>query len=187
MRLFCGIGFNDVPKSNGTKEYILWTSMLQRSYDEKLHQRYPTYLNCKTSSEFLVLSKFRDWCQNQIGFNKKGFDLDKDLLVKGNKEYHPDKCVFIPKEINSLLRTRKNSRGDLPIGVTKNKVGSYIAQMSDGLGMMYLGSFKTPQEAFQAYKAAKENHIKLLAEKYRDQIDPRAYHALMDYSVEITD
>ena len=38
--------------------------------------------------------------------------------------------------------------------------------------------FSTPQEAFHAYKVAKENHIKLLAEKYRDQIDPRAYEAL---------
>lgn len=187
MRLFQGIGINDVPNSAKTKEYKLWADMLIRSYDEKLHQRQPTYLNCETSSEFLVLSKFRDWCQNQIGFNQPTFELDKDLLEKGNKQYHPDKCVFIPKEINSSLRTRKKSRGDLPIGVTKNKFGSYIAQLNDSLGRRYLGSFSTPEQAFQAYKHAKENHIKLLADKYRDQIDPRAYEALLNYKVEITD
>lgn len=187
MRLFVDIGNNDVPGSVKTKEYRLWVDMLIRSYDEKLHQRQPTYLDCETSSEFLVLSKFRDWCQNQIGFNQPNFELDKDLLVKGNKEYHPDKCVFIPKEINSALRTRKKMRGNLPIGVTKNKVGSYIAQLNDSLGKRYLGSFKTPEQAFQAYKQAKEDHIKVLANKYKDQIDPRAYEALLNYKVEITD
>lgn len=186
MRLFLGMGINDVPNSAKTREYSLWANMLKRSYDEKLHQRQPTYLNCEASSDFLVFSKFHSWCQNQFGFNL-GFELDKDLLEKNNKEYHPDKCVFIPKEINSFLRTRKKMRGDLPIGVGRLKNGKFRAQLNDSSGIRHLGSFKTPQEAFQAYKHAKENHIKLLAEKYRDQIDPRAYEALLNYKVEITD
>ena len=170
------------------KEYRLWADMLNRSYDEKLHQRQPTYLNCETSSEFMVLSKFRDWCQNQIGFNQPNFELDKDLLEKGNKEYHPDKCVFIPREINSSLRTRKKSRGALPVGVTLFKDGRYVAAYNSSNGKkVYLGLYKTPEQAFQAYKQAKENHIKVLANKYRDQIDPRAYEALLNYKVEITD
>jgi hypothetical protein len=187
MKLFLGVGINDVPNSAKTKEYRLWSDMLTRSYDKKLHQRLPTYLNCETSSQFLVLSKFRDWCQNQIGFNQPTFELDKDLLQKGNKEYHPDKCVFIPKEINSFLRTRSKSRGDLPIGVYKVKSGGFQAQLNNGGTKKYLGCFSTPERAFQAYKHAKENHIKLIAQKYRDQIDPRAYDALMEYKVEITD
>ena len=187
MRLVRGIGINDVPGSIKTKEYRLWADMLNRSYDEKLHQRQPTYLNCETSSEFLVLSEFCDWCQNQIGFNQPTFELDKDLLNKGNKEYHPDKCVFIPKEINSSLRTRKKMRGNLPIGVSLSRVGSFMAMMNLGSAKKYLGSFPTPEQAFQAYKHAKEDHIKALANKYKDQIDPRAYEALMNYKVEITD
>ena len=51
----------------------------------------------------------------------------------------------------------------------------------------YLGLFDTPEKAFQAYKIAKENYLKELAEKYKSQIDPRAYDALMNYQVEITD
>lgn len=187
MALVYGVGINDVPDSRKTKEYKLWASMLQRSCDEKLHQRRPTYLSCEASSEFLVLSKFHSWCQNQIGFNQSGFELDKDLLQKGNKQYHPDKCVFIPREINSFLRTRKKMRGNLPIGVSLSRPGSFMAMMNSGIAKKYLGIFSTPEQAFQAYKHAKENHIKLLAEKYRDQIDPRAYEALMNYKVEITD
>ena len=187
MRLVQGIGINDVPGSRKTKEYSLWASMLNRSYDEKLHQRQPTYLDCETSSEFLVLSKFRDWCQNQVGFNQKGFELDKDLLVKGNKEYHPNKCVFIPVEINGFLRTTRKVRGELPIGVKMDKWGNYIARISINGRDVYIGTFKTPEQAFKAYKQEKEAHTKVLANKYKDQIDPRAYDALMEYKVEITD
>lgn len=187
MRLFCGVGINDVPGSVKTKEYQLWADMLKRSYDKKLHQRQPTYLDCETSSEFLVLSKFRDWCQNQIGFNQTNFELDKDLLEKSNKEYHPEKCVFIPREINSSLKTRKKMRGNLPIGVSLSQSGSFMAMFNRGGVTRYLGSFSTPEQAFQAYKQAKEAHIKVLANKYKDQIDPRAYDALMQYEVKITD
>ena len=49
------------------------------------------------------------------------------------------------------------------------------------------GCFSDEIEAFKAYKTAKELHIKELAEKWKDQIDERAYNALMDYKVEITD
>lgn len=187
MRLVQGIGINDVPNSARTKEYQLWADMLNRSYDEKRHQRQPTYLGCETSDYFKKLSSFSGWCQNQIGFNQPGFELDKDLLEKGNREYHPDKCVFIPKEINSALKTKKRSRGDLPIGVTLFRDGRYVARLNDSFGKRHLGIFSTPEEAFQAYKQAKEAYIKVLAEEYRDQIDPRAYDALMNYKVEITD
>ena len=50
-----------------------------------------------------------------------------------------------------------------------------------------LGSFNTELEAFDAYKQAKEIFIKEQAEKWKSQIDIRAYNALMKYEVEITD
>ena len=51
----------------------------------------------------------------------------------------------------------------------------------------YLGYFKTELEAFNAYKQAKESFVKEQANKFKSQIDPRAYEALMKYTVEITD
>ncbi len=186
MKLVCGIGFNDVPKSTGTKEYSIWVGLFTRCYSKKAHELHPSYSDCSVSGDFLMFSKFKDWYTNQVGYSQ-GFEIDKDLILKHNKQYHPDKCILLPKEINSFLRTRSKSRGDLPIGVCKVKNGGFKAQLNDSLGKIYLGSFSTPEQAFQAYKKAKENHIKLLAEKYRDQIDPRAYEALLNYKVEITD
>ena len=51
----------------------------------------------------------------------------------------------------------------------------------------YLGFFKTEIEAFNAYKQAKEKYLKELAEKWKSQIDERAYNALMNYEVHIDD
>ena len=51
----------------------------------------------------------------------------------------------------------------------------------------WIGSFKTEIEAFNAYKEAKEAFVKEQANKWRDEIDERAYNALMNYKVEITD
>ena len=51
----------------------------------------------------------------------------------------------------------------------------------------HLGYFKTEIEAFNTYKQAKEAFVKEQANKFKSQIDPRAYNALMNYQVEITD
>ena len=52
---------------------------------------------------------------------------------------------------------------------------------------MYLGCFNNPEDAFQAYKLAKEAYIKDVANKWKDKIDLRVYNALMSYKVEIND
>ena len=51
----------------------------------------------------------------------------------------------------------------------------------------HLGYFNTELEAFKAYKQAKESFVKEQAEKWKSQIDPRAYNALMNYEVNIDD
>ena len=55
------------------------------------------------------------------------------------------------------------------------------------LSPLWLGYFKTEVESFKAYKTAKEAFIKEQANKWKSQIDERAYNALMNYTVEITD
>lgn len=53
----------------------------------------------------------------------------------------------------------------------------------------HLGTYKTIEEAFAAYKREKEAYIKEVAQKYydEDKITKRVYDALMNYKVEITD
>ena len=172
-----------------TKEYVLWTHMLRRCYSDYFKKKYPTYIDCAVSENFNYYEYFYEWCQNQIGFGNNGWHLDKDLLVKGNKAYSEDSCVFVPTEINLLLVKREASRGEHLIGVHWcNTKKAFVAQVNKNKGRSeWLGSFNTELEAFNAYKKAKESFVKEQAEKWKGKIDDRAYNALMNYQVEITD
>ena len=172
-----------------TKEYELWSSMLERCYSDALKKRRPTYGDCKVSNNFLHYEYFYEWCNQQVGFGNEGWHLDKDLLIKGNKVYSEDTCVFIPKEINMVLTKSTASRGEYLIGVNWCKTNrAFKAQVNKSKGKKeHLGSFNTELEAFNAYKIAKESFVKELANKWKDEIDERAYEALMNYEVEITD
>ena len=178
-------------KVNGvhTKEYTLWCSMLQRCYSEAFKKKQPTYDVCEVSNNFKSYEYFYEWCHKQIGFGTEGWHLDKDLLVKGNKLYSEETCIFIPKDINLLLVKREALRGTHPIGVCWHKRDkAFIAQVGKNKGVSeYLGHFKTEIEAFNAYKIAKEAFVKEQAEEWKSQIDERAYHALMSYEVNIDD
>ena len=198
-KLVYGVGINDrkypsrVDKLD-TKEYSLWLTMLQRCYDEKVWARHQTYKDCKVSENFKNYSFFYEWCRGQVGFGAVDdgchqFQLDKDLLIKGNKIYSETTCVFLPKEINKALSTNKSQRGNCIIGVCydseRSKFRAKLTKVNKKYN--YLGRFDTEIEDFNAYKVAKELYVKELANKWKDQIDERAYYALMSYQVEITD
>ena len=187
-----GVFGNKYPsRVNGvkTKEYKLWHSMLVRCYSDTIKKKHPTYEGCEVSDNFKSYEYFYEWCHSQIGFGNKDWHLDKDLLVKGNKIYSEDSCVFIPQEVNTLLTKRTNSRGEYSIGVSWSKTSkAFVATVAKNKGKTeWLGYFNTEIEAFNAYKTAKESFIKEQAEKWKGKIDNRAYNALMNYTVDITD
>ena len=190
----CGVGILGAKypsRVNGvhTKEYKLWTGMLERCYSDGFKKKHPTYEYCKVSDNFLYYEYFYEWCHKQIGFGNKGWHLDKDLLVKGNKIYSETTCVFLPQEINQLLVKRTASRGECLIGVSWcNTNKAFVAQVSKNKGKSErLGLFKTESEAFNTYKKAKESFVKEQANKWKGKIDERAYNALMSYEVMIDD
>ena len=164
--------------------FQLWKNMLKRCYSEASFKKSPSYEQCLTSETFNDYQQFKTWCNSQLGFGNTGWELDKDILVKGNKVYSEDTCCFVPKEINLLLVKHDKGRGDYLLGVDYHKNRKqFRARCSD----KHLGWFNTELEAFRAYKQAKEAYIKEVANKRKDQIDPRVYEALMNYEVEITD
>ena len=46
-----------------------------------------------------------------------------------------------------------------------------------------MGYFLTPEEAFEKYKEAKEQHIKEVADKWRDLIGDKIYKILITYKI----
>jgi len=197
-KLICGIGINNGEyfcnngKSNAT-EYEHWRGMLRRCL-ETWWVKHPAYTGTTCSENFKNYAFFYEWCNKQIGFGNKDekgklWQLDKDLLTMGSKTYSEDTCIFLPQEINKLIVKNKPTRGTYPIGVHLDKrLNKFIAQCNGASeNSKHLGCFDTPEEAFHAYKVFKETYIKQAAEKYKHQLDPRAYEALINYAVEITD
>lgn len=172
------------------KEYSIWNGIRQRCYNENTRDKLPTYKDVEMSENFKFYSYFKEWCNQQVGFNEYGWQLDKDLLSKECKIYSEHTCVFVPPEINGFLLNGNSYRGDLPLGVILDKGAKkprYRARLSKYGKYYCYGSYSNPTDAFYAYKQAKEDFAKELAEKWKAQIDPRVYNALMNYQVEITD
>ena len=185
---FYGVGVVGEAFVKNDTMYNTWMCMLNRCYGAAHLKENSAYKDCSVSDNFKYYPYFKEWCENQIGFNVlddkgKTFALDKDILVKGNKVYSEYTCCFVPPEINSLI-TRYTKNSSTCKGVHYNtKLGKFSAHL---LGK-YIGLFATEIEAFYAYKEAKETYIKEVANKWKDKIDPRVYEALMAWAISIDD
>lgn len=188
-------GLESAVDENGEQlsSYDCWCEMLRRCYSIKYQEKYPTYKGCYVSEGWLYYPNFKKWYEeNYYEIENKTSQLDKDVLIKGNKVYSPDTCVFTPKFINTLFVKCQNSRGDFPVGVYYHKRDKkYRAQLSifkDGKSTLkYLGYFDTANEAFEVYKQAKEDYIKEVADEYKDKIPVELYKSMYAYKVEIDD
>lgn len=169
------------------KEYRLWQDMLRRCYCTESHKTHQTYADCSVSDAFRYFPYFKEWCNKQIGFDQEGWNLDKDVLIKGNKTYSENTCVFVPREVNMLFVKSDKTRGNLMIGVSCEKNSKFVARVRKYSKVIRIGEFNTEIDAFNAYKVEKEAHIKDVANKWKGQIDKRVYQALLNYKVEITD
>lgn len=172
--------------------YTTWFNLLRRIHDEKEQEktRNRTYKDVLLYEPWYNFQNFSKWLdENYYECNGEKMVLDKDILIKGNKVYSPKTCIFVPNKINVLFTKRQNCRGDCVIGVYYDKKRKcYSSHCNFNTGRTeYLGSFNTEEEAFLAYKQAKENYIKKIADEYKDFIPQKLYEALYKYEVEIND
>lgn len=193
-KLVCGVGLNDLTThriyTDGAPEYEyqLWHSMLVRCYSTKSLSRKPTYQKCQVSSELLVYSEFKEFIRGLVGFGMRDgegrrYQLDKDILGDGSL-YSKDTICFVPQQINKFLTKSDKARGEYPVGVSLDKRwGKYGSQISFMKKSRYLGYFSTPEEAFFAYKTAKESLAKDIAKDWVGKVDKRVIDALMNFEV----
>ena len=179
-----------------TWEYKKWNEMLRRCFDNKLKEKEPTYKDVVCCERWLCFSHFLEDLEilkqeHNWGKDEK-LNLDKDILIKGNKEYSLENCVLVPNYINSLFIKSDASRGKYPVGVYYNKRDKkYKAQCNINGKLKHLGCYNTIEQAFNSYKQAKEQEIKRIANEcvskgYVNK-DSRLYKAMIEYKVEIDD
>lgn len=186
-KLIFGVGILDVV-GYGSKAYFLWHSILSRCYNDKQRWNNKSYQNATVCKEWHKFSNFKRWFESPKSGYREGYQIDKDILIKGNKVYSPETCCFVPIEINSMLAINKRSN-KLPRGVRKANSKYMVRISTSGSKSTYIGVYDTPEEAFNVYKQAKEAHIQEVATKYFNEgkITEKVYNALMKYEVEITD
>jgi len=174
--LVCGVGVNDISDPttytrNGKQVrdhfYATWCGMLNRCYSEKYKKERPTYEGCFVCDEWKLFSNFKKWMLTQ---DWEGKQLDKDLLVGGNKEYSPQTCLFVSHAVNSATLLSNGSRGAYPVGVYYNKRNrKYRAKCNDGTGtQLYLGVHQDILTAHQKWQMCK---MQILSSIMRNQDD----------------
>lgn len=190
--LVCGIDINDY---NGAVKinrehidsYKYWSYVLKRCYSLQSLQRNRAYIDCSISDDWIYFTNFKEWFDNPENGFMLGYELDKDLLVHGNRIYPDTTCCFLSPEINRAINKQKSKRGKYKIGVFYRKdMNKFVAQIQSGIHEhRQIGIYETEQEAFLAYKAEKERYLRYLGDKYFSQnlITKKVFDALYNYEV----
>lgn len=192
MPRFYGVGCRGYgrfkSKINGrtTPEFEAWGGMLDRVYptSELDKEKFKSYDGCSVFDDWKNFQKFSDWYTKQQGYGKKckngrHWSLDKDIIIPGNKVYHPDGCAIVPQKINSFLKRRESSTGLSGVRVKANKFHSQCLHPITGK-KVHGGTFNSAIEAENSYFEMKNEFAKILAEYWKDDIDIRVYESLMN-------
>ena len=177
-----GVGFTGKGKYKPTVNrkitlaYEAWRGILRRCYCPIFQKRNKSYIGCSVDVNWHNFQIFAEWFYENC---KTGMHIDKDLIKRGNRVYCSDFCSFVPPEINSLIKTKS---GKDPDGVYSQD-GFYIAHVAKYGIQTYLGYFKSYSDAANVYREEKETHVKLIAEKYKSEIDPRVYSYLKNWKL----
>ena len=190
IKNICEVGYFGVGRY-GTKQhrklYVVWTNMIRRCYDEEVREKCPTYKDVTVCEEWHNFQNFAGWFEeNWKEYMNSEWHLDKDVLYPDCKIYSPETCCFLPREINNAFNRHTSKRGEFLIGTNRSglKIQARISKYGKSL---FIGYFNTSEEAFQAYKVAKEEYIKELAEKWKSLIKSKVYQALINYKMKKDD
>ena len=181
--IICGIGFIGIGNysyKSHPRIYDCWDKIFDRCYNEDAQLNKPTYIGCTVCERWWNFQNFAPDYLLMVG-SDKSYHLDKDLYAKDNKVYSPEKCCLLPPQINIALIYK--SQNDLEPGVSISNGKVFRALISIDGQNVDLGYYSTEQEAFLVYKSAKEDYIKELSNRYKNDLDSRAYKALMIWEI----
>ncbi len=179
-KLVHGVGINDADYQVYTYDsnhkaiwrcpfYSRWTSVLERCYSKRWLSKHPSYKNCTIDNEWIYFSKFKAWMETQ---DWEGKDLDKDILIKGNRIYSADTCVFVDQKTNKFLTDRSAARGEYPIGVSLiRRTGKFLSSGKCAITgkQKHIGIFDNTEAAHLAWLKHKLEQAYIIAEAQTDK------------------
>lgn len=183
-----GVGINDSVDITcyNDKRYILWNSIIRRSYSDVYHKDKPTYKDVEVCDRWKRFSNFAEDIV-RIPFYEKcitdEYELDKDIIGGDLRIYSPETVCFIPRSVNIFFSRNTKKQSDLPTGITFNKrLNKYVASCNiGGKNTQHLGVFGSIEEALVVYKKTKQELLKTLANSLKGEIDDKVYNKLLNY------
>lgn len=178
LKLVYGVGYNSairkgIPVFEGgkiSKCYDAWRRMLQRCYDPQYKLDHPTYVGVTCCEDWKDYQNFAKWFYEQPNHDR-GYELDKDLLVEGNKLYSPSTCTLLPMKINKAVNTKGY------VSRWREKDGKFTFS-AYGKIVGYDSHYLTNAEDIVNIK---NSHISSLREEYKDFLTDVAYQALKEF------
>jgi hypothetical protein len=164
------VGYVKTPENNPC--YKFWDGIIRRCTGRVSEECSIIYKGVTISERWRRFDHFLDDLKDLIGFkecieNGVKWDVDKDLLIYGNKLYSKETCCIIPGTINAFFtnnQRRRNTSGY--IGVSRvgktNKWASWIR--SEGKNK-HLGNYATPSEAYEVYHKEKIKVLEVYLQK----------------------
>jgi hypothetical protein len=187
---YLGVGKYSTTAANVKKDtrlhpaYSVWQGMLGRCYCPKVQIKQPNILNSTVHPYWHNYQNFAKWYEeNYI----EGFHFCRTIFVPNCNVYSEETCCFVPNEIKNTFIYTKRKVNDLPMGVMPYGTNKFICSINREGKSKKLGIFDTPEEAFKAYKEAKEHYLKYLARKWKRKLPKfpqKTYDALMNYQFE---
>jgi hypothetical protein len=154
----------------------IWSLMKTRCSDSSRYSiEKPTYKDCE--NHFLDFQIFLGWCFTQEAYlltdDAGRWQLDKDVLIKGNKVYSPETCAFIPSYINGIFGNCVK-KTELPLGVNyRERFKKFVSQANIDGKRKHLGHFDDPNDAHRAWQLSKIGAIKSALDRYSKSFGSR--------------
>ena len=155
----CGVGYlgagvyKSKVKYKATKFYKLWEGMLYRCYGVDQEVRNPTYKGVIVCPEWHNFQNFAGWCERNYPKSGGSYDLDKDKLISGSREYSPFTCSFISRKENTQL-------------AHKNKMYSFTVVSPDG--GVFTGA--NQHEFCREHRLVQSNFHKMITRKTKSHL-----------------
>lgn len=149
-------------------------------WDRTTNGREKAYDDVTVCKEWEDEDKFIEWFKKNWVDYDGTICLEKDLLVVNNKEYSPDNCCLVPYAINMAIKIPNAVSMGGVVSYDKDHKGWKIRFTADG--KKYDTRRKTKESAIECYFERKDKAVKELAEKYKNNISPKVYEALLEYN-----
>ena len=126
--------------------YRRWMSMFSRCYSKAYQSSNPSYIGCYVCHEWRSFTAFKTWMKTQ---DWQGKELDKDILIDGNKEYSPNTCQFVTGKQNRAHSNSKQKKDSSGVDMVN---GKYRARKRLNGKRYHIGTFNSKDDAIKAYK-----------------------------------